>query len=202
MNIILRHMKVPCILKVMYSQPCCVVTVTDPDAIQGHPPSTSVHPCPSGYWPHRKSCYSLQDTPATWTQARDRCRQDGGDLASIQDESDNALVYLRAQASPVWLGLKVIKQIFTCWLLAHSWLQLHYISLQDYWRFGFWMQEQKAPEKQNSVFFFTSGPCYGMVYLSVISCSPGLHLCLVYFYSLVNAPWTILTFLLCLFVLK
>ncbi|XP_067232917.1 C-type mannose receptor 2-like [Chanodichthys erythropterus] len=70
--------------------------------------------CPEGWMKFRNKCYIFKgnhhhqtEIKTNWTSARDWCRQQGGDLAVIDDQNENDFVasYLKDLVVPVWIGL-------------------------------------------------------------------------------------------------
>uniref|UniRef100_A0A8C7XMY9 C-type lectin domain-containing protein n=1 Tax=Oryzias sinensis TaxID=183150 RepID=A0A8C7XMY9_9TELE len=79
-------------------------TVTS--GIQPPPPTKS--PCPDGYIAWYLNCYKLVEELATWNDAQDACKKQGGNLASIDMSYDQAFVagvVLQGKAD-AWIGLR------------------------------------------------------------------------------------------------
>ncbi|XP_005917437.1 macrophage mannose receptor 1 [Haplochromis burtoni] len=75
-------------------------------SIQPPPPTKS--PCPAGYISWYLNCYKLVEEPATWDAAQAACKDQGGNLASIDMSYDQAFVagaVLQGKAD-AWIGLK------------------------------------------------------------------------------------------------
>uniref|UniRef100_A0A8C7XLE8 C-type lectin domain-containing protein n=1 Tax=Oryzias sinensis TaxID=183150 RepID=A0A8C7XLE8_9TELE len=74
--------------------------------IQPPPPTKS--PCPDGYIAWYLNCYKLVEELATWNDAQDACKKQGGNLASIDMSYDQAFVagvVLQGKAD-AWIGLR------------------------------------------------------------------------------------------------
>ncbi|XP_042365609.1 macrophage mannose receptor 1 [Plectropomus leopardus] len=72
------------------------------------PPPTTESPCPDGYISWYQNCYKLVEQPATWDAARAACKQQGGDLTSIDMSYDQAFVagaVLQGKFD-AWIGLR------------------------------------------------------------------------------------------------
>ncbi|XP_054646252.1 ladderlectin-like [Dunckerocampus dactyliophorus] len=64
--------------------------------------------CPKGWDQFNDRCYIFQDEARTFTDAERICNLLGGNLASISDELENAVVYHlveEADANQAWIGL-------------------------------------------------------------------------------------------------
>lgn len=78
---------------------------TSASSINPPPPTTS--PCPSGYISWYHNCYKLVEQPATWDAAQADCRQQGGNLASIDMSYDQAFVAgVVLKGQDAWVGLR------------------------------------------------------------------------------------------------
>lgn len=78
---------------------------TSASSIDPPPPTTS--PCPSGYISWYHNCYKLVEQPATWDAAQADCRQQGGNLASIDMSYDQAFVAgVVLKGQDAWIGLR------------------------------------------------------------------------------------------------
>lgn len=88
-------------------------TFKDPAFIVSTPSFTTPHQCRSGYAPYWYACYKLYNEAKPWKDAESQCILDGGQLASIHSESENAAmtVYLSSLGSfeLVWIGLEFLK---------------------------------------------------------------------------------------------
>ncbi|CAG5896336.1 unnamed protein product [Menidia menidia] len=87
-------------------QPVSSSPPSQPAALPPPPPTRS--PCPSGYTSWYSSCYRLVEEAASWEKARAACRDQGGDLASIDMSYDQAFVagaVLQGRAD-AWIGLR------------------------------------------------------------------------------------------------
>ncbi|KAM4528248.1 uncharacterized protein PAE49_000185 [Odontesthes bonariensis] len=72
------------------------------------PPPPTKSPCPDGYVSWYMNCYKLVEEPATWDAALAACKEQGGDLASIDMSYDQAFVagvVLQGKAD-AWIGLR------------------------------------------------------------------------------------------------
>ncbi|XP_047200502.1 macrophage mannose receptor 1 [Hippoglossus stenolepis] len=72
------------------------------------PPPPTQSPCPGGYVSWYQNCYKLVEEPATWDAAQKACKQQGGNLASIDMSYDQAFVagvVLQGRAD-AWIGLR------------------------------------------------------------------------------------------------
>ena len=83
--------------------------ILDADNPIATPPVTTPHTCTDGYFPYWYGCYKLYTINLTWSLAESRCDEDGGHLASIQSEAENAAIFLASAnqdgAFPIWIGL-------------------------------------------------------------------------------------------------
>ncbi|CAG5896335.1 unnamed protein product [Menidia menidia] len=72
------------------------------------PPPPTRSPCPSGYTSWYSSCYRLVEEPASWEKARAACRDQGGDLASIDMSYDQAFIAgaVLQGKTDAWIGLR------------------------------------------------------------------------------------------------
>ncbi|KAF3849178.1 hypothetical protein F7725_015675 [Dissostichus mawsoni] len=73
-----------------------------------NPPPPTKAPCPTGYTSWYLNCYRLAEEPATWDAAQAACRDEGGNLASIDMSYDQAFVagaVLQGRAD-AWIGLR------------------------------------------------------------------------------------------------
>ncbi|XP_061732556.1 macrophage mannose receptor 1 isoform X2 [Nerophis ophidion] len=73
------------------------------------PPPPTSSPCPAGYISWFLNCYKLVEEPASWDAAQTACRQQGGNLASIDMSYDQAFVagvVLQGRAD-AWIGLRL-----------------------------------------------------------------------------------------------
>ncbi|XP_077993991.1 macrophage mannose receptor 1-like [Glandiceps talaboti] len=64
--------------------------------------------CSNGWYGYGSYCYFLETSMMSWIDARDGCRQLGGDLVSIHDDGENSFVLSMVLAGPdgkVWIGL-------------------------------------------------------------------------------------------------
>uniref|UniRef100_A0A3P9HLF9 C-type lectin domain-containing protein n=1 Tax=Oryzias latipes TaxID=8090 RepID=A0A3P9HLF9_ORYLA len=72
------------------------------------PPPPTKNPCPDGYISWYLNCYKLVEELATWNDAQDACKKQGGHLASIDMSYDQAFVagvVLQGKAD-AWIGLR------------------------------------------------------------------------------------------------
>ena len=72
------------------------------------PPPPTESPCPDGYVSWYRNCYKLVMEPATWDAAQTACKQQGGNLVSIDMSYDQAFVtgvVLQGRAD-AWIGLR------------------------------------------------------------------------------------------------
>ncbi|TNM92320.1 hypothetical protein fugu_019332 [Takifugu bimaculatus] len=84
-----------------------------PGDIHTHPPPTQPWEgnCPEGWMRFKNKCFLFKgkkdDIKANWTYARSWCREQGGDLAVIDNQYENNFVssYLRDLMLPTWIGL-------------------------------------------------------------------------------------------------
>ena len=61
--------------------------------------------CTSAAWEYVTSPFVYHSEPASWEGARAVCQAEGGDLASIHTEAENAVAYELSAGQSVWLGL-------------------------------------------------------------------------------------------------
>ncbi|XP_024917706.1 macrophage mannose receptor 1 isoform X1 [Cynoglossus semilaevis] len=73
----------------------------------GPPPPTPTS-CPPDYVPWYQNCYKLVHEPTPWDAAQAACKQEGGNLVSIDLSYDQAFVSIVVQQakSDVWIGLR------------------------------------------------------------------------------------------------
>ncbi|XP_010779971.1 C-type mannose receptor 2-like [Notothenia coriiceps] len=84
-----------------------------PGAIHTPPPPTQPWEgnCPEGWMRFKDKCFMFKgktdDIKANWSFARSWCKEQGGDLAVIDDQYENDFVssYLRDLKLPTWIGL-------------------------------------------------------------------------------------------------
>ncbi|GLD55464.1 macrophage mannose receptor 1-like protein [Lates japonicus] len=72
------------------------------------PPPPTKSPCRADYISWYQNCYKLVEEPATWDAAQAACKQQGGNLASIDMSYDQAFVagvVLQGKAD-AWIGLR------------------------------------------------------------------------------------------------
>ncbi|XP_062340567.1 macrophage mannose receptor 1 [Osmerus eperlanus] len=72
------------------------------------PPPPTNNPCKAGYISWYKNCYKLVEESKTWDDAQAACKQEGGNLASIDmsyDQSFVSGVVLQGRAD-AWIGLR------------------------------------------------------------------------------------------------
>ena len=72
------------------------------------PPPPTNNPCKAGYISWYKNCYKLVEEPKKWDDAQAACKQEGGNLASIDmsyDQSFVSGVVLQGRAD-AWIGLR------------------------------------------------------------------------------------------------
>ena len=69
--------------------------------------------CPPGYSHHRSNCYKFVPTPTQWAAARAACQREGGDLATLTNRFQLALLTLLRMpdrqhvrnVTDIWIGL-------------------------------------------------------------------------------------------------
>lgn len=66
--------------------------------------------CPNGWTFFEGSCYFFSNQTATWVNARERCKEIGGDLVNVSSDSQNAFVSshyssLSCLSEGAWIGL-------------------------------------------------------------------------------------------------
>ena len=69
--------------------------------------------CPAGYSKHLSNCYKYVSTPNQWAAARAACQREGGDLATLTNRFQLALMTLlrmpdrqhARNVSDIWIGL-------------------------------------------------------------------------------------------------
>ena len=67
--------------------------------------------CPNGWTFLEGSCYFFSNETATWVNARQRCKETGGDLVTVSSDSQNAFVASHHSSVSCftersWLGLR------------------------------------------------------------------------------------------------
>ena len=63
--------------------------------------------CPPGWFRHEQSCYYIGDTPTEiWSNAREKCKKMGADLAIIRSSTENDFVsrIVKKQKTATWFG--------------------------------------------------------------------------------------------------
>ncbi|KAL0965896.1 hypothetical protein UPYG_G00287380 [Umbra pygmaea] len=72
------------------------------------PPPPTKNPCKSGYISWYKNCYKLVEEPKTWDAAQTACKQEGGNLASIDVSYEQAFVAgaMLEGKTDAWIGLR------------------------------------------------------------------------------------------------
>uniref|UniRef100_A0A3Q3VNW4 C-type lectin domain-containing protein n=1 Tax=Mola mola TaxID=94237 RepID=A0A3Q3VNW4_MOLML len=70
--------------------------------------TTRFPPFPPDWMRFKDKCFMFKgkknDIKANWTYARDWCREQGGDLAVIDDQYENDWLQIILQKIPLWLG--------------------------------------------------------------------------------------------------
>ena len=90
--------------------------IVDHDNPINTPPATTPHSCQDGYTPYWYGCYKVFTDNTTWALAEAQCVNDGGHLASVQSEAENAAIFLAGGDEkgmfPQWIGLKGVSYMY------------------------------------------------------------------------------------------
>ncbi|XP_051555702.1 macrophage mannose receptor 1b [Myxocyprinus asiaticus] len=76
------------------------------------PPVVHTGFCPSPWIPYSGHCYLLHRSKLTWLEARNACRQEGGDLLSIQSTEEQSFVITQLgylKTDELWIGFNDLK---------------------------------------------------------------------------------------------
>uniref|UniRef100_A0A4W4DQA3 Mannose receptor, C type 1b n=1 Tax=Electrophorus electricus TaxID=8005 RepID=A0A4W4DQA3_ELEEL len=78
------------------------------------PPAVHTGFCPSPLIPHSGHCYFINREKKTWVEARDACRQEGGDLLSILSVEEQSFIISNlgySKMDELWIGFSDLRTL-------------------------------------------------------------------------------------------